>query len=107
MKEDANNYCPVTLISAISKILEKVTVHQLICFFNKPNVLNKYQFGFWKNKFTKDAITTIIKNIIENLNNKIKCNCVLLDLPKHLIALNITFLWINCTNMEFIVYHIS
>lgn len=36
-------------------------------------------FRFWKNKPTNDATTTIIENIIENLNFEIKCNYVLLD----------------------------
>jgi hypothetical protein len=35
-----------------------------------------------KNKSTEDGIAIIIENIIENMNNKIKCNCVLLDLSK-------------------------
>jgi hypothetical protein len=39
-------------------------------------------FGFRKNKSANDAIATIIKNIIENLNEKTKCNCVLLDLSE-------------------------
>jgi retron-type reverse transcriptase len=45
-------------------------------------MLNEPQFGFRKNNSTIDAIATIIKNIIENLNNKIKCNFVLSDLSK-------------------------
>jgi hypothetical protein len=48
----------------------------------KHNILNTSQFGFRKNESTNDAIATIIENIIENLNDKTKCNCVLLDLSK-------------------------
>jgi hypothetical protein len=35
-----------------------------------------------KTEFMNDAIATIIENIIESLNDKTKCNCVLLDLSK-------------------------
>jgi hypothetical protein len=79
MKENPNNYGPITLLPALSKILEKVIENQLISLLDKHNIFNKSQFGFGKNKSTKDATATIIKNIIENLNNKIKRNCVLSD----------------------------
>jgi hypothetical protein len=48
--QDANNYRPVTLVPAVSKVLEKVIVNQLIAFLNKHNILNKSQFGFRKNR---------------------------------------------------------
>jgi hypothetical protein len=80
-KEDPNNY-PITLVPALSKVLEKIIANQLIAFIDKHNILNKSQFGFRKNKSTNDAIATIIENIIENLNDTTKCNCVLLDLSK-------------------------
>jgi hypothetical protein len=72
MKEGAHNYHLVTLIPAISNILERVIVNQLIYFLffgGKNNMLNKSQSGFKKNKSTKDTIATIIKIIVENLNN--------------------------------------
>jgi hypothetical protein len=54
-KEDVNNYCSITLVPALSKVLEKVIANQLIAFLNKHNMLNKSQFGFRKNKSTNDA----------------------------------------------------
>ena len=81
-EEDANNYRPITLVPTLSKVLEKVIANQLIAFLDKHNMLNKSQFGFRKNKCTNDAIATIMENIIDNLNNKTKCNGVLLDLSK-------------------------
>jgi hypothetical protein len=58
--------------------LDKVIADQLISFCGRHNVLNKSALGFRKNKSTKETAATFIENIIENLNNKIKCNCVLL-----------------------------
>jgi hypothetical protein len=69
-KDDANNYCPITLVPALSKVLEKVIANQLIAFLEKHNILNKSQFGFRKNKSTNDAIATFLENIIESLNKK-------------------------------------
>jgi retron-type reverse transcriptase len=81
-EEDAANYRPVTLVPTLSKVLEKVIVSQLIIFLDKYNILNDFQFGFRKKHSTNDAIATVIENIIDNLNDKIKCNCVFLDLSK-------------------------
>jgi hypothetical protein len=87
MKEDAHNYHPVTLVPAtsISDILERVIVNQLISFLffgGKNNMLNKSQFGFKKNKSIKDVIATIIKIIIENLNNISKMQLLTIRLTK-------------------------
>jgi hypothetical protein len=81
-KEEAINYRPVTLVPALSKVLEKVISNQLIAFLERHNILNKSQYRFRKNESMNVAIDTIIENIIEILDNKTKCNCVLLDLSK-------------------------
>jgi hypothetical protein len=60
------------------KVLEKVIANQLMAFLEKHNMFNKSQYGFRKNESTNDAITTIIEDIVESLNDKTKCNCVLL-----------------------------
>jgi hypothetical protein len=39
-KEDANNYCPITLVPALSKNLENVMANQLIYFLHKYPILN-------------------------------------------------------------------
>jgi hypothetical protein len=70
------------LYPLFQKVLEKVIANQLIAFLEKHNILIKSQFGFRKNESTNDATATIIENIIESLNDKTKCNCVLLDLSK-------------------------
>jgi hypothetical protein len=47
-KEDVNSYRPVTLVEALSKILEKVVGNQVITLLHKLNISNKFQFGFTK-----------------------------------------------------------
>jgi hypothetical protein len=59
--EEAINYWLITLVPALSKVLEKVMANQLLAFLEKRYVFNKSQFGFRK-KSTKDAIATIIEN---------------------------------------------
>jgi hypothetical protein len=77
----------------------KIKTNQLIFLLDKHSILNKSQFEFWKNKSTKGTIVTVIKNIVKNLNNELKCNCVLSDLPKAFEYVEHYILWINYTNI--------
>jgi hypothetical protein len=81
-KEEVMNYRPITLLPALSKVLEKVIGNQLIAFLEKHDIFNRSKFVFRKIESTNDAIATIIENIIESLNDKTKCSCVLSDLSK-------------------------
>jgi hypothetical protein len=38
-----------------------------MALLDKHNILNKSHFEFRKNKSTKDAIATVLENIIENI----------------------------------------
>ena len=41
-----SNYCPISLLSRLSKVLEKLVKNRLICFFDKHNIFYNYQYGF-------------------------------------------------------------
>ena len=60
---DVNNYRPVTILSALSKIFEKLMYSRLICFLTHNNLLTHQQFGFRRKKSTQDAILHFLKNI--------------------------------------------
>lgn len=57
------NYRPVSILSTISKIFEKIMYTRLLDFFNKHNVLYKYQFGFRKGHSTDMALVTLIEKV--------------------------------------------
>ena len=49
-KEDTltiSNYCPISLLSVFSKILEKFTSDSIYFFLCKNKLINTTQFGFW------------------------------------------------------------
>ena len=49
-KEDTltiSNYCPISLLSVFSKILEKFTSGSIYFFLCKNKLINTTQFGFW------------------------------------------------------------
>lgn len=76
------NYRPISLISNISKIIEKILKHRMISFLDQNNILDKGQFGFRRGRSTEDAIRELTDKIYECLDGKIPSLCVFVDLAK-------------------------
>ena len=87
-KNDMGNYRPISLISNIAKIFEKIIHKRLINFINKSDILSKRQFGFIKNIGTKDALNQISKTIYENLDKGLPIAITFLDLAKAFDTVN-------------------
>ena len=67
-KTDKNNYRPISLLSAFSKILEKV-VHKQLYAFLENKIFCEEQFGFRNRRSTEQAIVNYMKNIEEGVEN--------------------------------------
>ena len=50
-----NNYRPLSILSAVSKIFERCILNQLIFHFNTENILVSNQLGFKAGKTTTDC----------------------------------------------------
>ena len=61
-RTDMNNYRPISLLSALSKVLEKVVHHQTYNFVENK-ILTVSQFGFRKQRETAQAIMAFMKNM--------------------------------------------
>ena len=68
-KLDCNNYQPISLLSNISKIFEKMMHIQLTSFLNKNKVLSSFQFGFGKKHSTNHALISLTEMIRLALDN--------------------------------------
>ena len=55
-----NNYRPISILSPINKIFEKILYSRLIKYIDKSNILYKYQFGFRKNHSTEHALIELV-----------------------------------------------
>ena len=83
-----SNYRPISLLSIINKIFEKLIYKRLSKFLIKHNVLYKYQFGFRKGFSTDMALIEIVDNIKTAIdNNKFVCG-IFLDLTKAFDTVN-------------------
>ena len=87
-----SNCRPISLTSPCAKMLEKLMLNRLICFFNKYNILYNYQFGFRKGHSTMLAVLDVL-NMIENETfSKKYVLGIFLDLKKAFDTVDISIL---------------
>lgn len=79
---DVNNYRPITLISNIAKIAEKVINLRVTDFLNKHNIMSDSQYGFRKARSSQDAICCLTDNIYKALDGSVPTLCIFVDLAK-------------------------
>ena len=81
-KELCSNYRPISILSQINKIFEKLIYKRLISFFDKYDILSHHQYGFRKKSSTSFAIYDLVENLLKNRDeNKFTCT-FFLDLSK-------------------------
>ena len=81
-KSNVSNYRPVSLVSNICKIFEKILKERINNFLTKHNILSDKQFGFREGKSTQDAIACLLKEIYQSVGTSKPAFCVFLDLFK-------------------------
>jgi hypothetical protein len=79
---DVDNYRPISLLSSISKILEKIVAEKLIHHLLSNELLYLHQYGFLPNKSTEQNLLQIVNYITTALNDGMFCVGVFLDLRK-------------------------
>ena len=91
---DVNNYRPISLLPAISKIIEKGIYNQTYNYFDQNKIFFAHQYGFRKQHSTELAVLELVDRTIYNLDNDETPINIFLDLSKafdtlnHIILLN-------------------
>ena len=65
---DINNYRPISLLPAISKIIEKVIYNQSYNYFDQITILYAHQYGFRKQHSTELAVLELVDRTIYTLD---------------------------------------
>lgn len=79
-RTDPMNYRPISLLPVLAKIFEKLIKVRLLNHLERYNILNVRQFGYQRNRGAKDAVHTLIDDIVVSLNEKKKVSGLFLDL---------------------------
>ena len=83
-----SNYRPISSLPFLSKIYERCMTNRIVSFFNKHSLFSRNQFGFLKNKSTKDAIHEFLENIYDSLNARCYNISILIDLKSAFDTVN-------------------
>ena len=83
-----SNYRPISILPAISKILEKIMYNRLFEFIDLHGILSAHQYGFRPKRSTYVTINDLYCKITSDLNSKFHTLGIFLDLSKAFDTLN-------------------
>ena len=87
-KSLVSNYRPISVLSCINKIFEKLLAKRIYSFLEKQNVLYEFQYGFRTGHSTTHALIEITDRIkLAINNNELMCG-IFLDLSKAFDTVN-------------------
>ena len=83
-KDDPVNYTyrPISILSVLSKIIEKHVTKHLFACMNKYKILHKSQFGFRNNYSCNTALINLVDKWLKNINQGEIIGAVFFDLRK-------------------------
>ncbi len=77
---ECDNYRPISLLSSISKILEKIVAEKLIEHLLSNDLIYMHQYGFLPNRSAEQNLIQIVNYISDALNENMYCIGIFLDL---------------------------
>ena len=87
-KHEAQNYRPISLLSSLSKVLEKLIKERLVKFLHKHNIIFEHQYGFRENHSTTHALIDILTTCYDKIENKQYTVLMMMDLKKAFDTVN-------------------
>lgn len=79
---DPSNFRPISLLSILSKVLEKIVAGQLVLHLENKKLLSNTQHGFRRNLSTETALMKVTEEIYKNMDNREISLLILCDLSK-------------------------
>ena len=81
-RSNFDNYRPISVLPAISKVMETIVHHQVMDFLNENKLLSKNQFGFRPKMSTELAAVKFIDEIRMSVDKGNLAGAVFIDLTK-------------------------
>ena len=81
-RDNINNYRPISVLSTLNKLFEKIIYKRLYKFLTKYNAFYKFQFGFREKHSTTLALIEIVDQIRLAIENKNMVCGIFADLSK-------------------------
>ena len=81
-RSTAKNYSPVSLLSVVSKIFEKLVNNRIVDHLEKCGLFSDFQYGFRSSRSTADILTVLSDRIARAFNRSGDTQAVTLDIFK-------------------------
>lgn len=81
-KSDRKNYRPISVLPYFSKVFETTIKNRLLEHLQQNNLISEKQYGFLKFRSTCTAATSLINQIAQSLNKRMKTSALFIDLMK-------------------------
>ena len=81
-RENETNYRPISLLTTMSKVVEKVVYERVYQFLVKTGQICETQYGFRPRHSCEHAVAQVIGSVLKNLENNKNTIAVMLDLSK-------------------------
>ena len=81
-RSTAKNYHPVSLLSVVSKVFEKLVTNRIFDHLEKCDLFSDFQYGFRSSRSTADLITVVSDRIARAFNRSGATRAVALDISK-------------------------
>ena len=78
----AKNYLPVSLLSVVSKVFEKLVNNRIVDHLEKLGLFSDFQYGFRSSRSTADLLTVVSDRIARAFNRFGATRAVALDISK-------------------------
>lgn len=91
-KTCVENYRPISILPAISKLLEKILNWRLVNYLEKNSILSPNQFAFRSGRSTDDAVQDLTNFVSNSLDEGSKCLSIFLDLAKAFDTISVPLL---------------
>ena len=97
----AKNYHPVSLLSVVSKVFEKLVNNRIVDHLEKCGLFSDFQYGFRSSQSTADLLTVVSDRIARAFNRSGATQVVALDVSKALLEFGMLVFFTNLSLMEF------
>ena len=81
-RSTAKKYCPVSLLSVVSKVFEKLVNNRIVDHLKKCDLFSDFQYGFSSSQSTADLLTVVSDRIARAFNKSGLTQAVALDISK-------------------------
>ena len=87
-KVDVSNHRPISLLTSISKIFERIIYIRTVNFFKKSDIFSNFQFEFRENHSTTHALLSFVEKVTDALDTFSHTIGIFLDFSKAFDTIN-------------------